>query len=325
MFIYLARLAVIVAGPVIGYIQISRDSRGILLGTAVAVGVIGVEIIIQKVHLDDMIAAAVGIILGLVSASLISYSIPALIDSPQVTLAFDNYRLLLSIVLAYIGMLIAVNKKSELDLLDREIKLTGKRIFREMKALDTSAIIDARVSDVLETGFLDGIIIIPSFIMDEVRAFADSPEEEKRKKGRRALDIVTSIMESKKASVKIYDKDYPEIKDADAKLIKICREIKAKLITCDFNLTKSAEAQGVEVLNIHYLANALKPRLLPGEAVEIFIIKKGKDPEQGVGFLDDGTMIVVDGGKRHIGRKVEVTVKSVLQKPSGKMIFARAD
>ncbi len=325
MFIYIARLLVVIAGPVIGYIQISQDARGILIGTAVAVGVIAAEIIIQKVHLDDMIAGAIGIILGLVTASLINYAVPALIDSPVVAEAFENYRLLLSIVLAYIGMLIALAKKNELDLLDREIRLTGKKLAKGMKVLDASAIIDARILEVIETGFIEGVLVIPSFIMNEVQAFSDSPDEEKRKKGRRALDIVNKIMESEKAVVKIYDKDYPEIEEADFKLIKICREVRAHLITCDFNLTKAATAQGVEVLNINYLANSLKPKLLPGEALELFIIQKGKDENQGIGFLDDGTMIVVDGGKKHIGKKVEVTVTSVLQKPSGKMIFARVD
>ena len=325
MFVYIARLMVVIAGPVIGYVQVSQDSRGILIGTAVAVGVIGAEILIQRVHLDDMVAGLIGIILGLVAASLISYVVPALMDSPDISGLFDTYRLLLSIVLAYIGMIIALTKKGELDLLDREVKLTGQKLSRGVKVVDSSAIIDARILDIIEVGFIEGVLVVPTFIMNEVQALADSSDDEKRRKGRRSLDILKSMMESEKTVVKVYEKDYPDIKEADAKLLKICREVRAKLISCDFNLSKAAEARGIEVLNVNYLANALKPKLLPGEAVDLFILKKGKDSDQGIGFLDDGTMVVVDGGKKHIGKNAEVTVTSVLQKPSGKMIFARID
>jgi len=226
-------------------------------------------------------------------------------------------------VLGYIGMIIALNKKNELDLLDREIHLTGSRLSAGLKVVDASAIIDARILDVSDTGFLEGILVIPEFIMGEVQAYADSPDEEKRKKARRALDIVNGLKENENIIVKMYEKDYPDISSNDAKLIKICQELKAKMITCDFNLAKSAEAQGISTLNVNGLANALKPKLLPGEAVDIFIVKKGRDKEQGVGFLDDGTMVVVDDGKNHIGKRVEVTVSSVLQKSSGRMVFAK--
>ncbi|MFW6134503.1 MAG: PIN/TRAM domain-containing protein [Elusimicrobiota bacterium] len=323
MFIYIARLIVVIAGPVIGYLKISNDSKGILIGTAAAVLVIGIEIIIQKVRLDDMVAGALGLILGLIVASLIKYTIPALIESPRVNTAVKNYSLLLSIVFGYIGMIIALRKKGELDLLDKEINITGKRLIKGLKVVDSSALIDSRLLDIIETGFVEGIIIIPSFIIGEIQATADSPDEENRKKGRRALDILNQIKESEKISVKIYEKEYPEIKEVDAKLIKLCQEIRGKLITCDFNLNKAARAQGLEVLNINELANAVKPKLLPGEAVEIFILKKGKEKDQGVGFLEDGTMVVVEDGKNYIGQRVEVTVSSVLQKPSGRMIFAR--
>ncbi|MFC2062036.1 PIN/TRAM domain-containing protein, partial [Elusimicrobiota bacterium] len=218
---------------------------------------------------------------------------------------------------------IALGKKGELDILDREIKFTGKRLTSGLKLVDTSAIIDSRLLDVLETGFIEGILIIPSFVLTEIQAASDSPDEDRRKKGRRSMDIVNELRENDKLVVKIYDKDYDNLKETDPKLIKMAQELKAKLITTDYNLTKASEAQGIEVLNVNQLANAMKPKLLPGEAVEIFILKKGRDKEQGVGFLEDGTMVVVDGGLNHIGKNVEVTVKSVLQKPSGRMVFAR--
>lgn len=323
MFIYIARIFVIIAGPVIGYMKISSDSKGILIGTAAAIFVIAVEIIIQKVRLDDLIAGGIGVILGLIAASLINNVVPVLLDNPKISEIFENYSLLVSVVLGYIGMLIAIRKKGELDLLDKEIHLTGARMIGNLKIVDTSAIIDSRMLDVADTGFMEGVFVIPSFIMEEVQATADSPDEEKRKKARRGLDIVNQLRENEKITVKIYGKDYPDIEKTDAKLIKICQELKSKLLTCDFNLNKAASAQGISVLNINELAGAVKPKLLPGEAISLFVLKKGRDKEQGIGYMDDGTMVIVEDGKNYIGRKVEVTVSSVLQKASGRMIFAK--
>jgi uncharacterized protein YacL len=303
--------------------RISPDSKGILIGTAAAVLVIAAEIVIERVRLDDMIAGIIGIILGLIGASLVNYVIPALIDNPKVIEIFAQYDLLVSVVFAYIGMIIALRKKGELDQLDREIQLTKKKLVKGVKVVDSSAVIDGRLLDVAETGFIEGVFVIPTFIIEEVQALADSGQEGERKKARRALDIVKNLRENENITTKIYEKDYPEIDAADSKLIKICHELKAKLVTCDFNLNKAAAAQGIGVLNINELANSLKPKLLPGEAVNIFILKKGKGKDQGIGYLEDGTMVVVDGAVSHIGKEVEVTVKSVLQKPSGRMIFAR--
>ncbi|MFH1415243.1 MAG: PIN domain-containing protein [Elusimicrobiota bacterium] len=323
MFTYIARLVVIIAGPVIGYIKISPDGKGILIGTGAALIVIAAEIIIQKVRLDDLVAGGLGIVIGLIAASLINNVVPVLIDNVRVSELFEKYTLLISVVLSYIFMILALNKKNELDLLDREINITGAKLSAGLKIIDSSAIIDARILDIADTGYLEGVLVIPSFIMGEVQATADSPDEEKRKKARRALEIVNNLRENENVIVKMYDKDYPEIEKNDIKLIKICQELKAKMITCDYNLTKSASAQGIGVLNVNELANALKPKLLPGEAIEIFVIKKGRDKEQGVGFLEDGTMVVIDEGKNYIGKKVEITVTSVLQKSSGRMIFAK--
>jgi uncharacterized protein YacL len=323
MFIYLARLIVIIAGPIIGYMKISPDGKGILIGTAAGVLVIAVEIIIQKIRLDDMIFGGLGLILGLVTAYFINRVLPALMDNPAVTEIFTKYSLLVSVVLGYIGMIIALTKKGELDLLDKELRLSRIKPSEGIKVLDSSAIIDGRLIDIVETGFLSGVLLIPEFIMGEVQATADSPDEEKRQRARRALDIVNDLRENKKVVIKIYDKNYPNIEQVDAKLIKICQELKSKLITCDYNLTKSGQAQGIQILNVNELASVLKPKLLPGEAMEIFILKKGKDKGQGIGYTEDGMMVIVDGGISHIGKKVEVTVTSVLQKASGRIVFAR--
>ncbi len=323
MFVYIARIFVIIAGPVIGYMKISPDAKGILIGTAAALIVIATEILIEKVRLDDMIAGILGIILGLIGASLVNYVIPALIDNARIVEILGQYDLLVSVVFAYIGMIIALRKKGELDLLDREIQITKKKLVKGVKVVDSSAVIDGRLLDVAGTGFIEGVFVIPTFVIEEVQNLADSPEEGPRKKARRALDIVKELRENNNITTKVYEKDYKNIAAVDSKLIKLCHELKGKLVTCDFNLNKAAAAQGIGVLNINELANSLKPKLLPGEAVNIFILKKGKGKDQGVGYLEDGTMVVVDGALQQIGKEVEVTVKSVLQKPSGRMFFAR--
>lgn len=326
MFIYVARFIVIIAGPVVGYFQISPDGKGILIGTAAAVMVIVAEIFIQSIRLDDLIAGFMGLFLGLITASFLRYAIPALIDSLAVIEAFDNYSLMLSIVLGYMGMLIALKKKDELYLLDRDIKLTGRRIAGDsIKVIDSSAVIDGRILDVAESGFMEGSLVVPSIVLHEIQALADSPDDEKRRRARRALDIVNTLMGSSNLICKIYEKDYPEIVETDQKLLRIARELKAKLITGDYNLNKVARAQGIEVLNVNELANAVKARLLPGEKFQIYVTKKGKEPTQGIGFLEDGTMVVIEEGERYIGSKVDAVVSTVLQKPSGRMIFARRD
>jgi uncharacterized protein YacL len=191
------------------------------------------------------------------------------------------------------------------------------------KVVDTSAIIDARLADMCETGWVDGPLIIPTFVLTELQHIADSPDPRKRARGRRGLDALERIQEAGRVEVRIFDQDYPEIKEIDDKLIKLCRETGAKLITTDYNLNKVARLKGVEVLNVNELALALKPIVSPGEALRVFLIKEGKEKHQGVGYLEDGTMVVVENGHSFIGREVEVVVSSLLQTPAGRIIFAR--
>ncbi|MDH5203707.1 MAG: TRAM domain-containing protein, partial [Nitrospirota bacterium] len=203
------------------------------------------------------------------------------------------------------------------------------RLFRgqgpeeNIKILDTSVIIDGRISDVCESGFLEGVFIIPQFILQELQHIADSADSTKRARGRRGLDILHKIQKMSNITVKIIDEDFPKIKEVDSKLVALARLLNAKVITNDFNLNKVAELQGVSVLNINELANALKPVVLPGETMQIFILKEGKEYNQGVAYLDDGTMVVVENGRRLIGKNAEVTVTSVLQTTAGRMIFSK--
>lgn len=191
------------------------------------------------------------------------------------------------------------------------------------KVIDTSSIIDGRIADICETGFLEGPILIPQFVLRELQHIADQTDPLRRTRGRRGLDVLDRLQKTSKAPVRIIDEDYPEIKEVDQKLIELARRKGAKIITNDYNLNKVAKLHGIEVLNVNELAQALKPVVLPGESLKIQVIREGKEPEQGVGYLEDGTMVVVEDGKRLIGQEVEITVTSVLQTPSGRIIFGR--
>ncbi len=191
------------------------------------------------------------------------------------------------------------------------------------KILDTSVIIDGRVADLCETGFLEGIFLVPQFILHELQHIADSSDSLKRARGRRGLDILNKIQKMVDIDVRIIDDDFPQVKEVDSKIVLLAKKVGAKVITNDLNLNKVAELQGVRVLNINELCNALRPVVLPGEMIRVFVLKEGKEAGQGVAYLDDGTMIVVDNARRCIGRNVDVVVTSVLQTTAGRMIFTR--
>lgn len=191
------------------------------------------------------------------------------------------------------------------------------------KLLDTSVIIDGRIGDLVKSGFIEGKIIIPQFVLDELHSIADSSDNLRRRKGRRGLDILGDLRKNSEIEVETFDRDFPEIHDVDRKLIQLAKELRAKIITTDYNLNKVARVENMPVLNINELANAVKPRFIPGEELEVEVIDKGEEIGQGVGYLDDGTMVVVENGRRFIGRKIPVIVNSSLQTEAGKMLFVR--
>lgn len=231
------------------------------------------------------------------------------------------YGVLIYLVSLYLGIALVSQLDVGLGLLQPP---TTKGIPTEsLKILDTSVIIDGRIADIIETRFIEGILIVPKFVLDELQQIADSSDSVKRSRGRRGLDVLNRLKKDKETYLRITDQDFSEIQDVDSKLIKLAKNLDAKIITNDFNLYKVAELQGVPVLNLNLLANALKPVVLPGENMKIVVIKEGKDPGQGIGYLDDGTMVVVDSGKKYVGEEVFVTVTSVLQTPAGRMIFAK--
>ena len=227
------------------------------------------------------------------------------------------------IVLPYLGLVLGGKHGEWLEpaRLVSLFRATGPQ--RRYKILDTSVIIDGRIADVCETGFVDGTLVIPQFVLKELQLVADSADSMKRNRGRRGLDILQKIQKMSGVEVSISDLDFPDVREVDLKLIELARALQGKIVTNDFNLNKVAQLRGVDVLNVNELANSLKPVVLPGEVMKVFILKEGKEYNQGVAYLDDGTMVVVDNARRMISKTIDIVVTSVLQTTAGKMIFGR--
>ncbi len=318
------RVAVIIAGPMVGWFQIAQTTKGILVGVVCSLAIIAAEIIIERIPLDNLIAGALGGILGLISAKLIDYGV-FLLDRPVFYDKFHKYSLLINLLMTYLGMVVAIYKKEEVELLDKNIFVpSAKKRGQDVLALDTSAIIDGRIADICDTKFLSGRILVPRFVLNELHTLSDSGDAIKRQRGRRGLDILARLQEMPENPVTVFEKDFSNLKDVDAKLVELGKDLNAKIVTTDFNLNKIASLQGVRVLNINDLSNALKAVVLPGEAMSVFVVKEGKERDQGVAYLDDGTMVVVEEGRRLVGKKVEVLVASILQTSAGRMIFTKA-
>jgi uncharacterized protein YacL len=293
----------------------------IALGLLSALGIIYFEHRLKTATLKRLIGAAVGSTMGIVGAYLISDLLTNTEFSPR-SLSF--IKLLILFLMTYVGLVVGANKGDFLNLSALGGIFGGERPIKKVyKILDTSVIIDGRVADICETGFLDGILVIPHFVLRELQQVADSADALKRNRGRRGLDILQRIQKMAGITVQFVENDYPAVREVDMKLIELAKEFEAKIVTNDFNLNKVAQLRGVEVLNINELANALKPVYLPGEVMKVFILKEGKEFNQGIAYLDDGTMVVVDNARKMIGKTVDSSVTSVLQTTAGKMIFGR--
>jgi uncharacterized protein YacL len=232
-------------------------------------------------------------------------------------------RVFFLVILPYIGFLVGTQKSEWLNPAHLFRFFKEKSHGRSYKILDTSVIIDGRITDLCDTGFVEGTLVIPQFVLKELQLIADSADGLKRQRGRRGLDVVNHLQKSSQISVVIWEMDFPEIRDVDSKLMELAKQLDGKLVTNDVNLSKVAKLRGISIMNINELANALRPVVLPGETMKVFVIKEGKEKDQGVGYLDDGTMVVVDNSRRLIGQNIDVTVTSVLQTTVGKMIFGR--
>ncbi|WP_446744687.1 PIN domain-containing protein [Silvibacterium acidisoli] len=295
-----------------------------LLGAVASALVVVFELRVRALSLKRLIGAVAGSILGIFGAFLISLVLRGSLPAGQTLSLLQIFVLLL---MFYVGLLVGTSKGDLLNLAALGDLFSTERSSsrRHVKILDTSAIIDGRIADMAETGFLDGALVIPEFVLRELQMVADSQDGSKRQRGRRGLDVLQRMQSNALLTIQIVANDYENIREVDLKLIELAKEMDAKIVTNDFNLNKVAHLHDVEVLNINDLANALKPVVLPGEKMQIVILKEGKESNQGVGYLDDGTMVVVDHARRLIGRSVEICVTSVLQTASGKMIFGKVE
>ena len=301
-------------------------------------------ITLSRIPTSDILVMVLGIGLGLIIANLIGSPFAHLpIIGPYVPIIF-------SLILSVVGAKVALRKHTDItdffarmrgastvpapppeapkaQVLEKDIKAgpLGDRLYSNNKLLDTSVIIDGRVMDIMAAGFLDGKVVVPNFVLEELQKLSDSSDNLKRAKGRRGLDLVQDLQHSYGKQVLIVDYDFDDLGDVDSKLIRLAKQTDSSIMTNDFNLNKVAEIQGIKVLNINELANAIKPVVVSGEEMSVYLVKEGKEPGQAVAYLDDGTMIVVENGRRYVGTTIEVTVTSVLQTAAGRMIFARAN
>ena len=318
---FIPRLVVLILFSLSGYLiglKYDYEIYGIVTGALLGLISIGMEIKLKKVALGSVIGALLGISSGLLFAYLLILPLKQFFAEEVKPLYF-----ILMVLFGYGGLLIGLNRGKALSFAGIMRLFRGQGIEENLKVLDTSVIIDGRIADVCETGFLEGVFVLPQFILQELQHIADSADPMKRARGRRGLDILHKIQKMSRITVRIVEEDFPNIREVDAKLVALAKLLNAKVITNDFNLNKVAELQGVAVLNINELANSLKPVVLPGETMRVFILKEGKEYNQGVAYLDDGTMVVIENARRLIGKNSDVTVTSVLQTTAGRMIFSK--
>jgi len=310
------------------YIDVSLTAvviGGVVSAVAALAIIIVIEYVSHTFSTRILLAALLGLFIGLIFSHLlvIAFVSMPLPISPE---SLSVMKGLIYHIIGFATMLFFVINNDSISLLDYiipEKTEEGRESGIAYKILDTSVIIDGRIADICDTGFIEGILVIPNFVLNELQMIADSADSIKRNRGRRGLDILNKMQKDQSIMVKISDMDFPEIHEVDAKLVKMAKVMKAMVITNDFNLNKVAEFHGVKVLNINQLSNALKPIVLPGEEMKVALIKEGKDSNQAIGYLDDGTMVVVENGRRRLGHEVDLIVTSVLQTTAGRMIFAR--
>jgi len=325
----LLRALIVIAGASIGFYLFPKVFEtgeyrilGIIAGVSMAALALVLEFILRGVSTRKVFGAMIGLGMGITGAGLINLITgPLFLGDTGALLVWLSATVL---ILGYLGLIYGGRIGEEYWKVEKGSgSPDGTSVERNNKILDTSVIIDGRIADLCETGFLEGIFIIPQFILQELQHIADSSDSLKRARGRRGLDILHRVQNMADIVVKIVEDDFPNIKQVDSKIVALAKKLNAKVVTNDLNLNKVAGLQGVMVLNINELSNALKPVVLPGEGMRVFVLKEGKEAGQGVAYLDDGTMIVVDDARKFIGKNVDVIVTSVLQTTAGRMIFTR--
>jgi len=306
-------------GSLIGGFNFEAAMAGAGVGFFGSLLVILLEIRLRRFSVRNLSAAVFGLIFGFFMAWILTLVVKLI---PMDEKLYSAVNIIFILIFCYLGMIMAMRGKDEFNLIIPYVRFAREDQSDEIIILDTSVIIDGRIVDIAQTHFIEGRFLVPRFVLRELQQVADSQDALKRNRGRRGLDVLNRLQKSPNISVKIHEEDFPDTKDVDAKIVKLGQLLSAKVFTNDFNLNKIAELQGISVLNINDLANALKPVVLPGEEMSVRITREGKEYNQGVAYLDDGTMVVVDNARRMIGQTIKAVVTSVLQTSAGRMIFA---
>ena len=324
MSLLLSRLVLVALLAVAGYFiqpfQVTSRIWGMTAGAVLGGLIIFLESRIKGVGPKTLIGAVIGLVFGIILAIFVSLLIGKLGLAHSTTSILQIFSFFFFI---YNGLLLGSKKADWFEPANLMALFGDKGEKKSYKILDTSVIIDGRIADLTETGFIEGVIVVPQFVLRELQHIADSPDSLKRNRGRRGIEILQRMQKKPELNVTITEVDFPDVPEVDMKLIELAKQLNAKIVTNDYNLNKIAQLQGVSVLNINELASSLRPVVLPGETMKVFILKEGKEYNQGVAYLDDGTMVVVDNARKLIGKNVEVVVTSVLQTTVGKMIFGR--
>lgn len=316
MQIWIIRASFTLLSASLGFI-ITNGWEGGAIFLIISLILVGIESSIRRSLIRDLSACLVGLTFGLIAATLIVYIISRVTEAIQ-PMVIPGIALLFG----YSGMMIFYRRRETLGLFSLATQGFASKS-PQFKILDTSVIIDGRIREICQTGFIEGTLMIPQFILNELQHIADSPDQLRRNKGRRGFEILRMMQNSPDIEVEVTEEDFPDVVEVDAKLVQLAQKIDAQILTNDFNLNEVAELQGVAVLNINELANAVRPVVVAGEVIQVRLLREGKEPNQGVGYLDDGTMVIVEGGKPYIGQTVDVVVTQTLQTSAGRMIFTR--
>jgi uncharacterized protein YacL len=294
------------------------------IGFGVGVFVVLLEILGRKVSLKGLSSAVFGILLGLFLSAIFGLALSQFPFSKEISVDFlDNIKLFVTIVFVYLGLTLGIKGQDEFNVVIPYVKFKRGELREEEVIVDTSSIIDGRILDIVKTGFVEAKFVIPRFVLNEMHTLADSTDHMKRQKGKRAIEILHDLKKQSNIEIEVIEEEISVVKTVDEKIIKLAQNHRAKVLTTDYNLNRIAQFQGVKVLNINDLANALKPSLIAGNTFNLKLVKEGKERNQAIGYLEDGTMVVVEGGKKLIGKTVNVEVASVLQNPSGRIIFTK--
>lgn len=310
-----------IVGYQIGSIN-NEPMTGVFVGLGAAAILISIELTLRQVSVRGLSSMVFGLLLGIFMAKLVSDILSLL---PLGDVLKPILRVVLTLVFSYLGAVMALRGKDEFNLIIPYVRFKRQDLKDGVVLLDTSAIIDGRITDIFKTGFLGGRLVVPRFVLHELQRLSDSDDDTKRQRGRRGLELLKNMQKDAAADVRIHEDDLTGSEPVDLKLVKLAKLMDARICTTDFNLSRMASIQGIEMLNIHDLVNAAKPMVFAGEEIEVRLLKEGKEPNQAVGYLEDGTMVVVSDGRRAIGQSVKVSITSALQTQAGRMIFAKLD